>query len=91
MPESDFIEVPCITYNNWEEDIMGTRKLDCEMVEIAKWIDKTKIESYGEAIPVKEFHENNKIWTTVTMHSGEDFIVNMPLSKFREHIKHAYA
>ena len=82
-----FIEVPCITYDNWEEDVMGKSQLDCVMIEIMKWIDPDRIESYGEAIPVKGFKENNKIWTSITMQSGDNFIVNMPLPEFKELIK----
>jgi hypothetical protein len=79
-----FLKVPCIVYNTYEEEITGKHGKDCEMISVIKKINPTRIESYGEAVPLRDFSKENKIWTTVCMQSGDEFIVRIPIAEFEK-------
>jgi hypothetical protein len=80
----NMLELPCITYDTYEEEITGKHRKDCQLIEICRRVDRSRIESYSEAIPLHDFREDNKIWTSVVMESGDEFIVNMPLAEFEK-------
>jgi len=77
-----FLKVPCLMYNPDEEELMGKSYKDTQKIRTIKMINPLRIESYGEAIPVDDFYEGNKIWTCVNMQSGIDFIVTMAMDEF---------
>jgi hypothetical protein len=82
-----FIEVPSITYNTSEQEITGKQADDCELMEVVRKLDRTRIESYREAVPISDFREDNKIWTQIVTHSGDTFIINMPIAEFEKLLK----
>ena len=82
MALSNLLELPVIIYNNKEQEITNRHPDECELIECVRKIKPERIESYQEAIPTSDFREDNKIWTSVTMESGDNFIVNMPLAQF---------
>lgn len=78
----NFISFPVIIYNTREQESTGKNPDECELIEVDRVLDITRIESYYQSIPLSDFREDNKIWTTVVMHSGDTFIVNMPILDF---------
>lgn len=84
MKKYGFIEIPVIIYDDNEEEILNKRPEDCQLMEVIRKVRSSSIESYRETIPSGDFREDNKIWTEVTMDSGDYFIVNMPLSEFEK-------
>lgn len=82
-----YIEVPTITYDSDTQNITGKPPDQCNLIEVTRFINPKRIESYREAIPGSDFREDNKIWTEVGMESGDSFIVNMPVSDFETLLK----
>lgn len=78
----NFISFPVIIYNTREHESTGKSPDECELIEVDRVLDITRIESYYQSIPLSDFREDNKIWTSVVMHSGDTFIVNMPILEF---------
>ena len=79
-------ELPVVTYNTKEQEITGKQPDECELMELSRFVDISQVESYQEAIPVSDFREDNKIWTSVVMCSGDTFIVNMTYADFHKMI-----
>jgi hypothetical protein len=77
-----FLKVNCLVYDQTEEDMMGKSYKDNKKIPVEKMINPMRIESFGEAIPIEDFFEDNKIWTNVVMQSGIDFIVTMKMGDF---------
>lgn len=90
-----FIRLPCTIYNPEENELLNKSYKDSEKIEVMKIINPNRIESYGESIPVEDFREDNKVWTNVTMQSGDDFIANITIEEFEtilnNHQKKLYA
>lgn len=87
--QSNFIEVPCLIYDHEKSERsedLGL-KIDDEFISVKKMIDKDQIEMIGETIPIDDFREENKIWTSVGFKSGENVIVDMPYSDFLKRIR----
>jgi len=76
------ISLPCMVYNSEEADLLGKEPHECDLIEIERFVNFDRIESISETIPLKNWSESNKIWCTIYMESGVDFIVNMPLGEF---------
>lgn len=85
-----YIEVPTLLYSSYEADLLDKNPHELECIDVIKKINVDRIEGYGEAIPLNEFSEDNKCWTTVIMFSGTEFIVNMPMQEFEQHLKSFY-
>jgi hypothetical protein len=79
-----FIELPSLTYDSKDHERTGKEPDECELIEVVRKLDASRIESYREAIPTSDFREDNKIWTQIVTHSGDTFIINMPLSEFEK-------
>lgn len=77
-----FIDVPTLLYSSYEADLLDKNPHELECINVIKKINVDRIESYGEAIPLNEFSEDNKCWTTVIMFSGNEFIIDMPMHEF---------
>jgi len=77
-----FIEVITVIYNPEEASLMGKRDADCEHILVTRKLNDASIESYNETIPANDFRDDNKIWTSVNMKSGDSFIVKMTLEEF---------
>lgn len=75
-----FLRVPILQVSP-DEELTG-KENDRIMAEML--LNPRRIESMNEAIPRKDFREDNKIWTSVTMESGDNFLIRMSLSKFKE-------
>lgn len=88
MTGKKFIEIPCLTYDNASQELTGKMPDECLLIEVGRWINIERIESYRSAIPFSDFREDNQIWTEVVMESGDSFIVNMPMSDFKKYIGH---
>jgi hypothetical protein len=84
MKKYGFIEIPTVTYNSKEQELSNKQPDECELVELVKKVKSYSIESYREAIPSGDFREDNKIWTEITMYSGDSFIANMTLAEFEK-------
>lgn len=74
--------LPVITYSEKEQTITGKEPDECELMELTRMVDLNSIESYSESVPISDFREDNKIWTSVVMASGDEFIINMPFTDF---------
>lgn len=79
---ANYISFPVIIYNTKEEQQTGKNPDECELIEVDRVIDICRIESYYQSIPASDFRDDNKIWTSVVMQSGNEFIVNMPILEF---------
>lgn len=80
-----FISVPVFRVAP-ENEITGK---EGEMIKTKMLINPRRIESMGEAIPRKDFREDNKIWTSIVMESGDDFLVRIPLDKMEKLLNEA--
>lgn len=79
-----FIEIPSLTYDSRDHELTGKEPDECELIEVVRKLDVSRIESYREAIPTSDFREDNKIWTQIVTHSGDSFVINMPLQEFEK-------
>lgn len=77
-----YIEVPVLVYSSYEADILDKNPHELQCIDCIRKINPARIESYCEAIPLNEFSEDNKCWTTVVMESGDEFIVSLPMKEF---------
>lgn len=84
-----YIEVPIFLYSSYETNILDKNPHEVDAIDAVKKININRIESYSDAIPLAEFEEENKCWTTVVMESGDNFIVAMPMRKFEKLIQSA--
>ena len=76
-----FLKVPIYQINPDQEELTGK---EGERVACVMLMNPRRIESIHETIPRKDFRPDNKIWTNVTMESGDCFIVRMKLERFEE-------
>jgi len=83
MWSDDFIEVECFAYSQQESDLFNKNPDECTLISIKRYLHPLLIESFNESIPASDFHEGNKVWTDVTMRSGDQFIVNMTINDFK--------
>jgi uncharacterized protein YlzI (FlbEa/FlbD family) len=78
-----FMVVPIYQVNPDIEELIGKEgdKTACVML-----INPRRIESMNETIPRSDFRPDNKIWTNVTMESGDNFIVRITLEEFKNRL-----
>lgn len=74
-----FISVTIMNVNPKDEELTGK---EGDYTPCVLKFNPRRIESYNETIPIKDYDPGNKIWTSVTFESGENFLVRMPLAKF---------
>ena len=79
-----FLEVDCFAYNNEESELYNAKQKESDLVRCKRLINPSRIESINEAIPLYDFREDNAIWVNITMFSGNEFIVDMPLTEFKK-------
>ncbi|MBS1915668.1 MAG: hypothetical protein JST87_05285 [Bacteroidetes bacterium] len=86
MPFTDrYIKVPIKLYNASEEDLMGKKADDCEMIQIELRLNPFKIEDYYPAIAGEEdFDEANLNTTRIIMESGEKHLAYMNIDQFEK-------
>ena len=58
---------------------------DCETIPTIVKINPFKIESYQQSIPLNlDFSEESKTCTNVTMESGEEHLLRLPIDEFEK-------
>lgn len=76
-------------FNVAESDLMNKQPVDSDLIAVTRNINPARIESYSETIPLNDYREDNKCWTSVVMFSGHDFIVDMTVIEFEKLLNNA--